>query len=175
MPRWNLGLRGIGSIPVDRARLRLTATYAVTPSLRVGVEYNPLDDDVGALATWRALDETKTRPALIFGTSSDRIGTPSGRAYFATLSKDLESILGLPIAPYVGTAYGEFEDEFRAIGGVYIRWAEKWSSTHLWDGKNLHHLVDRSLGTGVRAGLLVVEQDEKYYFGLTLGASLGGG
>ena len=38
------------------------------------------------------------RPAVILGTSTDRIGTPSGRAIYATASKDLEHLTGLPIA-----------------------------------------------------------------------------
>jgi len=158
---------------VDRARLRLTATYAVASNLYVGVEYNPLDDDVGPLATWRAIEETARRPALIVGTSSDRIGTPSGRAYFATLSKDLERATGLPVAPYLGAAYGEFEDETKAIGGLHVRWSDRWTSTHLWDGYNLHHLLDRQMDGGLRLGLVLVEQDGKYYGGFSLGLALG--
>ena len=160
-------------IPVDRARVRLTATYAVRPDLFVGVEVNPRDDDVGPLATWRALEETEDRPALILGTSSDRIGTPSGRAVYATASKDLERWTGLPVAPYLGVTYGGFEHEFRVIGGVHVRWAERWTSTHIHDGVNLHHTLDRSFDGGLRAGLLAVEQDGDYYFGISLGASLG--
>ena len=137
----------------------------------MGVEWNPLDDDIGPLVNWRVQDETETRPALILGTSSDRIGTTSGRAYYATLSKDLESRTGLPVAPYIGTAFGEFEDEWELIGGMRIRWGERWSTTHLWDGVNLHHIVDRSLADRYRAGLLAIEQDGKYYFGISIGFS----
>lgn len=158
---------------MDRARLRVTATRALTPSLFVGIEVNPLDDDVGPLATWRAIEETDRRPALILGTSSDRIGTPSGRAYFATLSKDLEAATGLTVAPYVGAAYGEFEEQTELIGGLHVRWSERWTSTHLWDGDNLHHLLDRTLDGGLRAGLVLVEQDGRCYGGLSLGLPLG--
>jgi len=171
----------IEGIPVDRARARLTGTYSVTDRLMVGIEINPYDDgdldpddwDVGPLVNYRALDETESRPALIIGTSSDRIGTPDGRAYYATLSKSLHRWTGLPVAPYVGTAFGEFEDEWELIGGLNIRWADRWTSTHLWDGENLHHIVDHSLGTGWRAGFVVAEQDGDYYAGLTVGVSLG--
>lgn len=121
---------------------------------------------------WRVVDETGRRPALILGTSSDRIGTPSGRAYYATLSKDLEEWTGLRVAPYVGTSYGEFEDEWELIGGLRIRWTADWSSTHLWDGVNLHHILDRSFADRWRAGVVVVEQDGKYYLGMSVGASL---
>lgn len=165
-------MRAVEGIPVDRAKLRLTATYALSPELYVGVEVNPLDDDVGPLVTWRAVEETRNRPALIFGTSSDRIGTPSGRALYATLAKDVEGWTGLPVAPYVGTSYGGFEHEFELIGGVNVRWSEDWTSTHLFDGENLHHLIDRTFEGGWRAGLVVVQQESDYYFGLSLGASL---
>ncbi len=151
----------------------MTATYVVTPDLFVGVEVNPLDNDVGPLATWRVLDETASRPALILGTSSDRIGSTSGRAYFATLSKDVEDWTGLPIAPYVGVTYGEFEDELREIAGMSVRWHDRWTSTHIWDGVNLHHLMDHSFDSGWRAGIVAVEQDGDFYFGLSMGASLG--
>lgn len=170
--RWHLGLRWVAGIPVDRARLRLTATYALAPDLLVGVEYNPLADDVGVLANWRMVEEGPRRPALILGTSSDRIGTPSGRAYYATLSKDLEPWLGLPVAPYAGAAYGEFEDAWEAIGGLQVRWGEHWSSTHSWDGHDLHHLLDRTWAGGWRTGIVLVERSGRYYGGLSLGASL---
>ncbi len=164
-------MRAIEGIPVDRARLRFTGTYALNERLSIGLEVNPKDDDYGPLANWRVLDETERRPALIVGTSSDRIGTPSGRAVYATLSKDVEEWTGLPIAPYVGTSYGGFEHEFELIGGLRVRYGDDWSSTHLWDGENLHHVVDRALGDRFRLGLVVVEQDGKYYFGGSLGAS----
>lgn len=161
----------IEGIPVDRARLRFTAVYALRGDLTVGVEVNPKDDDVGPLVNWRVLDETARRPALVLGTSSDRIGTSSGRAYFATLSKDVERWTGWPVAPYVGTAYGEFDEEWELIGGLRVRWGADWSSTHLWDGENLHHLLERALSGGRRAGLIVAEQDGDHYAGLTLGMS----
>ena len=49
--------------------------YSAFPARdRFGVEYNPLADDLGPLANYRAIRETLHRPALSFGTSSDRIG-----------------------------------------------------------------------------------------------------
>lgn len=164
-------MRVVEGIPVDRARLRFTATFALTDRLSVGLEANPKDDDYGVLANWRVFDETKTRPALILGTSSDRIGTTSGRAYYATLSKDLEAWTGLPIGPYFGAAWGEFDDELVAIGGLRVRWAERWASTHLWDSENLHHVLDVALVDGWRVGAILVEQDGEYYAGGSLGVS----
>jgi hypothetical protein len=153
---------------VDRARTRLTLTRAVGDRLRVGIEANPEGDDYGLLANWRLLDETTRTPALIVGTSSDRIGTPSGRAYFATVSKDLEHTTGLPVAPYLGAAFGEYDDRWRLIGGLGVRWTEHLSSTNLWDGVHLHHTLTWTSGSGRRLGLVVAEQEQGHYLGLTL-------
>jgi hypothetical protein len=79
----------------------------------------------------------------MFGTSSDRIGTPEGQAYYFTLSKDLSTVNGWPVAPYVGVAYGTFEDELNAIGGLYIRIpGTGFASTLLYDGVNFHPTLD---------------------------------
>ena len=147
--------------------------YSGDPRVELGIEFNPKAEQVSPLANVRVLNETASRPAVMVGTSSDRIGTPSGRAYFATLSKDLERATGLPVAPYLGAAYGEFEDETKAIGGLHVRWSDRWTSTHLWDGYNLHHLLDRQMDGGLRLGLVLVEQDGKYYGGFSLGLALG--
>ena len=145
--------------------------FAVNERLQIGIEVNPLAEDVGPLVNWRIVDETRRRPALILGTSSDRIGTPTGRAYYGTLSKDLQNWTGLPIAPYAGAAFGEFEDEWRFIGGMRIRWGSWFDSTHLWDGVNLHHMADRAFTDWLRLGALLVEQEGDYYFGLRVGTA----
>ncbi|HSF25011.1 MAG TPA: hypothetical protein VLE20_12365, partial [Blastocatellia bacterium] len=72
------------------------------------------------LANWVAITETEQRPALILGTSSDRIGTPSGQSFYATISKNLQREIKLPIAPYAGVAYSTYEDRFLPIGGLNI-------------------------------------------------------
>lgn len=165
---------GIGA---ERAELRTTAVYRFTPWLQAGVEYNPRADDVGLLANLRVWEETEHRPALILGTSSDRIGTEKGRAYYATLSKDLEALTGLPIAPYVGLNYADqavdSSEEWREVAGLLIRWSDAVSTTHLWDGVNLHHVLTVPLGDGSSLGLVVAERDDgEHFLGLTLGASL---
>ena len=133
------------------SRTRLTArsgantlTYRINPRVSVGVEYNPLAGKVSPLANVVALTETHRRPALILGTSSDRIGTPSGQSFYATLSKSLKHQTGLPIAPYVGIAYGTYEDRLRPIGGLNINVNERWSSTILFDGVRVHPTVNHA-------------------------------
>ncbi|MGZ5435428.1 MAG: hypothetical protein ACXWID_04215 [Pyrinomonadaceae bacterium] len=127
---------------IDRAKWRNTLTYRIHPRLTAGIEYNPLAKKVSPLANVVALTETHQRPALIFGTSSDRIGTPSGQSFYATLSKSLKHHTGLPIAPYVGVAYGTYEHRTRAIGGLNITFNERWSSTILFDGVRVHPLLN---------------------------------
>ena len=143
--RWTYGARLIPNT-IDRARWRNTLTYQVTPRLSVGVEYNPLAGKISPLANFVALTETAKRPSVILGTSSDRIGTPSGQSFYATASKNLERETGLPIAPYVGIAYGTYENRFRVVGGLNIYFRERWSSTVLFDGVRVHPIVNYSRG-----------------------------
>jgi hypothetical protein len=144
----------------------------VTERFSLGLEANPKDDDYGPIANYRLVDETEFRPAIVLGTSSDRIGTPSGRSYYAMAAKDLNALIGVPVAPYVGIAYGEFEEELEFIAGTQIRWLDRLTSMHLWDSENLHHTVDWAWDGGYRTGIVVAQQDSKYYVGVSVGVSL---
>lgn len=143
--RWTYGLRVIAN-QIDRAKWRNTLTYRFHPRFTAGIEYNPLASKVSPLANIVALTETHKRPALILGTSSDRIGTPSGQSFYATFSKNLKHQTGFPIAPYLGVAYGTFEDRFRAIGGLNISFNDNWSSTILFDGVHVHPTANYTRG-----------------------------
>jgi hypothetical protein len=143
--KWTFGIRALSN-QIPRASLRATLTYRLHPRLSLGVEYNPRADDVGLLANFVAITETARRPALILGTSSDRIGTPSGRSYYATVSKDLSSEVRLPIAPYAGAAYSSYEDRFLPIGGLNIRWRARLSSLIIFDGVKVHPSLTCALG-----------------------------
>lgn len=143
--KWTYGVRVIAN-QIDRATWRNTLTYRLHPRLTAGVEYNPLAGKVSPLANVVALTETHKRPALILGTSSDRIGTPYGQSFYATFSKNLKHSTGLPLAPYLGIAYGTFEDRFRVIGGLNINLARRWSSTILFDGVRVHPLLNYTRG-----------------------------
>ena len=112
----------------------------MNPDLQLGVEYNPLGDDVGLLANWRILRESKSTPAIMVGTSSDRIGTPRGRAYYMTVSKEVADDLGV----YVGVMYGEHENKIRIPAGVSYRFDDKWSALFAYDGVNGHPMVTYS-------------------------------
>ena len=151
--KWTFGVRALSN-QVPRASLRTTLTYRLLPRLSVGVEYNPRADDVGLLANFVAITETERRPALIVGTSSDRIGTPSGRSLYATVSKNLSSELRLPIAPYAGVAYSTYEDRFLPIGGLNINFGENFSSQIIFDGVKVHPTLNYATGRHVFTFLL---------------------
>jgi hypothetical protein len=140
---------------IDRARWRNTLIYRATNDLQVGVEYNPLAQDVGPLVNWRVLRETERQPALSFGTSSDRIGTPFGRAYFGTLSKDVEPLVHAPVSLYAGALWGSFEDEFVFPFGANVRLGNQWTLTPQFDGHASHGLLTYSWDRFSVTGFLV--------------------
>jgi hypothetical protein len=143
--KWTYGVRLI-SHQIDRATWRNTLTYRFHPRFTAGVEYNPLAGKVSPLANLVAVTESHKRPAVIFGTSSDRIGTPYGQSFYVTLSKNLKHATKLPISPYVGVAYGTYEHRARVIGGLSININEQWTSTTLFDGVRVHPLLNYTRG-----------------------------
>lgn len=161
-----LGARVIPGIPADRARIRTTLSYQFTPSFSAGIEYNPLAEDLEPIANWRLWSETDQRPALIVGTSSARIGSSKGSSYNLTLVKSLNQWTGLPVAPYAGVSWDDYEEKWSVIGGLSIAWSEEWNSLHLWDGYNFHTVVDRAIGDH-SVGLVIAQQDEDWYAGLS--------
>jgi len=151
--KWTFSIRGLAN-QIDRAKLRTTLTYRLHPRLSVGVEYNPLADDVHPLANFVAITETERRPALILGTSSDRIGTPEGQTFYATVSKNLSNELKLPLAPYAGIAYSGYEDRLLVIGGLNINFRDNLSSQILFDGVKVHPAFSYNRGRHVFTFLL---------------------
>lgn len=144
---WNF-TAGVRIIPgvLERARWRNTLMWHPHHRVSLGVEYNPLADDVHPLANLTLWQETETRPAVILGTSSDRIGTPDGQAYYFTVSKDIEQWTGLPIAPYAGVSYGTWDDEAVFVGGINWRITDRVSSMLIFDGHKLHPTVTWTKG-----------------------------
>ncbi|HWQ03583.1 MAG TPA: hypothetical protein VNL38_03800 [Candidatus Nitrosotenuis sp.] len=151
---WTFGVRVIAN-QIDRAKWRNTLTYRFHPRVSAGVEYNPLAGKASPLANVLALPETQRRPALILGTSSDRIGTPSGQSFYATFSKNLRRETKLPIAPYAGVAYGTYEDRWRGIGGVNIGFTERFTGLVVFDGVHVHPLLNYSYKRHAFSFLLV--------------------
>ena len=139
--------------------MRTTLTYWLTSRFSAGVEYNPRAGRVSLLANLLAIRETRNRPALVMGTSSDRIGTPSGQAFYATLSKNLKRETGLPIAPYGGVVYGTYEDKVRPIGGLNVGFSESVTSLVIFDGVHVHPMFNVSLKSHTISFLLIRGRD----------------
>jgi hypothetical protein len=169
--RFVFGARYIPDHSLDRAKLRTTLAFRFTPRLSLGIEYNPLASDVSPLANWLAVSETRTRPALMFGVSSDRIGTPSGQSYYFTISKNLERWIKLPIAPYVGAAYGTYENEVRPAAGGNIRLTKQLSALIIYDGEHTHPTLSWTQGRHVFTAMMVQESSSKFYAGMAYSVS----
>ena len=122
---------------IPRATWRNTLVYRLNDDLQVGVEYNPLANDLGLLANWRVLREQDDRPAIILGTSSDRIGTPYGRAYYMTVSKQVSDEVGL----YVGVSWSEYQQKLLFPAGASYRFDDHWATVLMFDGVNFHQTV----------------------------------
>jgi hypothetical protein len=135
--------------------------YRATPNVKLGIEANVKADEIGFVANWRAVGETATRPAIVFGTSSDRIGTPHGQAYFVTASKSL----GARIAPYVGLSYSGYADEWLVPFGVNVALPRNWSAMLINDGVHTH----LSASCGWRHFSLTLLAVERRNFGATVG------
>lgn len=164
--KWVYGGRLIAN-QIDRATWRNTLMYRVSDDLQLGAEYNPLADDLGVLANYRLQRETDHRPALILGTSSDRIGTPFGRAYYGTLAKDLRTVNGWKFAPYVGLMWSEFDHQFRGLWGANIPVRNGFAFQPTYDGHAFHGLAIYSWKTYSVTGLLVRMRDPG--FAVTVG------
>lgn len=176
--RWIATFRAIPNIDAERAQQRWTLSYRFTDRFQAGIELNPRDDDWGPIGNFTALTETRARPALILGTSSDRIGTDRGQSYYGTLSKSLQPWIGLPVSPYAGAAFRDAEDDWEPVAGLnYWLFDHRLSVTHLWDGENVHLTLDVPWKRAM-FGVIVAQQaaspgdtgDRKEYF---LGFSLG--
>jgi hypothetical protein len=147
--KWTFGMRVIpGAVP--RASLRTTLTYRLHPRLTAGIELNPRADDasgrVSPLLNWLVMPETERRPALILGTSSDRIGTPDGQSFYATFSKNLKRETRLPVAPYVGVSYGTYEHRWLPLAGLNVYFTKKFSSLVIYDGVRVHPMLNYTHG-----------------------------
>jgi hypothetical protein len=118
----------------------MTLDRRVLPSLSIGLEYNPVVGEFVPRGNLYLQTETDSRPALIAGSSSDRIGTPEGnQAYFLTASK---RIPGTPFAPYLGINYSEFDRGLNFPFGLTLNLHEKWSVLGMYDGQRSHLLLN---------------------------------
>ena len=151
---------------IDRATHRTIVMHQLRPNLKFGVEWNPGADEIVVVANWRALSESQRRPAVIFGTSSDRIGTPAGQSYYVTVSKSLHHETRLPVAPYVSASYSTYEKRMLYPFGVNVALGSQWSAMLINDGVHTH-LSATYAWSRFAITLLAVERKDA---GLTIGA-----
>jgi hypothetical protein len=126
------------------------------------VEWNAKAGEVGLVGNWRALRETARRPALVFGTSSDRIGTPSGQAWFFTVSKGFGRI-----APYAGASYSGYEGRVIYPFGVNVGVGGGVSAMLMNDGVHTHLSATYARRNASVTLLLVERRDVGVSLGLT--------
>ncbi len=105
------------------------------------MEYNPKAGKFSPLANWLLVPENSKRPALMLGTSSDRIGTLSGQSFYLTVSKNVRGAGQPVLAPYLAFTYGTYEDKFRLGGGLNIGFTQRLNSTILFDGVHVHPML----------------------------------
>ena len=123
---------------LPRPRWRTTANYRVIPTLQLGVEYNPVAGEVGPLVTWFLFTETERRPAIFFGTSSDRIGSPEGtQSYYMTAAKYIPP---LHVSPYVSLNYSEWDEGWNVPFGANLELGHGFSAQPMYDGNRTHLL-----------------------------------
>lgn len=163
--KWELSHRYISG-QIDRATNRTIVMHQLRPNLKLGLEWNRGVDEVGFVANWRALSESRRRPAVIFGTSSDRIGTPEGQSYYVTVSKSLHEETGWPIAPYVSASYSTHDNRVLYPFGLNVALGNHWSTMLLNDGVHTH-LSATYAWSRFAVTVLAVERKD---LGVTVGA-----
>lgn len=156
--RWTFGTRLIDD-QIPRTTWRTTLTYKFFPTFQAGVEYNPKAGKLSPLANWLLMPESSRHPALMLGTSSDRIGTPSGQSFYLTVSKNLQGE-GMPIlAPYLALTYGTYEGKIRLAGGMNISFTDRISSMLIFDGVHVHPMLNYDYQRHTISFLLVRGRD----------------
>ena len=115
---------------VDRARVRSTLTYRITPRLQARVEVNPLSTRERVNPLVREFKNARRDRRHEFWLHRN--------ARRAKLLRNLET--KRPIAPYFGLAYGTYQDSLRMIGGIYVGFTESLASMVIFDGFNVHPL-----------------------------------
>lgn len=170
-------MRWLPNSPVDRARTRVVGAWRATRRLSLALEWNPGEDELLPNFNFSPSLPGEHLPGVgvVTGTSSDRIGTPDGRAWFASVSLSPRGWgWEVPISGYAGVAYGTYANDTRAIGGVSWAITDRLSAALQHDGEQLHAVASYALGTlgpgdaTWAIDLLLVEFDGSHTAGLTL-------
>lgn len=124
---------------LERPRWRTTLHYRVHPRFQIGVEFNPDAGEFTPLANLFLFREGPGRPAVILGTSSDRIGSPEGyQAYYATIAKHHPS---WPVSAYFSVNWSEWDNGFNFPAGLVWELGNGFALQPMWDGDEMHLLL----------------------------------
>jgi hypothetical protein len=123
----------------ERPRWRTTLTGRVSPRAQLGMEFNASAPEakLNPVGNYFIQTESDTRPGVVAGFSSDRIGTPRGMSYFVSAQKQLGGETGR-VAPYLGLAYSEFGREILTPFGASIGLRDNLVLLPMCDGKYGH-------------------------------------
>jgi hypothetical protein len=123
----------------ERPRWHTTLAGRISPKFQLGVEYNgnAPEAKLNPVGNYFIQTEDESRPGIIAGFSSDRIGTPHGMSYFVSAQKQLSGERGR-IAPYVGLSYSEFGRAVLMPFGASIGLREELVLLPMCDGKYCH-------------------------------------
>lgn len=114
--------------------------------MNAGLEFNPGVSEVGIRGNIRVLDESRFKPNLSLGTSSDRIGSPEGtQCYYLTAAKTIHK---LPVSPYVSVNYSEWEEGFTFPFGATVKLSKNFSTLLMNDGRKPHAMLNFDSGQG---------------------------
>ncbi|MEO0415040.1 MAG: hypothetical protein AAF226_08830 [Verrucomicrobiota bacterium] len=131
----------------------MTLSYAATERFVLGLDYRPQSDDLTPLASYRLLDETQTRPALIAGASADEFDNEISMTYHLVLSKKLAEFGGVSFSPYIGPMYIQTRDELTMIGGFSAR-KDIASLMGMWSGEYFHLVGKLDLNDHLSVGVV---------------------
>jgi hypothetical protein len=190
---WTLSGRYLSG-QIDAHTWRVTLKRWVTRDLQLGVEYSPLAGHEGRgrrhgeghgglgrredplrghsahkvmpMVNYRLVRERGERPALFAGTSMDRIGVPSGRAYYFMLSKDLAERTGVPASVFLSPTWSDFDDRVRLHAGASIRLGRGWAFLPTYDGHAFHPMLSYQWNRYTLTGILVRGRDPGVAFSI---------
>lgn len=138
-----------------RPRWRTTLTGRVTSRFQFGIEFNPSAPGakINPVGNYFLQPETKTRPGIVAGFSSDRIGTPRGMSYFVSAQKQWGGEGGR-FAPYVGLSYSEWGRQILTPFGASFALRKDLVLLPMCDGKYGHTTLSWFDGKGASVSLI---------------------
>jgi hypothetical protein len=138
-----------------RPRVRTTLTGRVSERWQLGLEFNAQapQEKLNPVGNYFIQTETDTRPGIVAGFSSDRIGTPYGMSYFVSAQKQLGGDEG-KFAPYIGLAYSEYSHKILAPFGVSLALKPNLILLPMYDGKRSHTTLSWFSSNGLSISLI---------------------